>query len=223
MWLAAGLTQAGNLLNDVAARALSLPDFVGTLAGIRTSKRLRLRVVVLRDEVGEPLLAESAVASCVERAADILLAGCKVRIEALRQEPMVITAPTPAPLAALEVNCNLTAWREDLGAAGTYFRSLTHGGVAGSPFGYGTPLTVLVVRRIGGWSGCSIGPLASYVTVTAAAVRSGDGRTLAHELGHACLLLHRRGTGNLMARSGGDALTRWQAAVVRSSAHVTFL
>jgi hypothetical protein len=221
-WLTAALSQASNVLNDVAARAFSLPDFAGTLLGLRSSKRLRLSVVVLRDEEGEPLADASQAAAAVARASEILDHAAGVRLVPRGDGPLVRISDMAAPAAALDVGCNLAAWREDLGAAGAHFRSLALTGVAGTPFGYGTPLTVLVVRSIGRWSGCSIGPLASYVTVTAGTIHRGDGRTLAHELGHACLLLHRRDAGNLMAPAKGDRLTRWQAAVTRSSSHVTY-
>jgi hypothetical protein len=221
-WWTAGLSQAGNVLNDVAARALSLPDFAATLLGLRPTKRLRLSVVVLRDEEGVPLADSTQAAGAVARAATILEQAAGVRLVSPRDGPLVRISDVAAPAAALDVGCNLAAWREDLGAAGAHFRWLALTGVAGTPFGYGTPLTVVVVRSIGRWSGCSIGPLASYVTVTAGTIHRGDGRTLAHELGHACLLLHRPDAGNLMAPAKGDRLTRWQAAVIRSSSHVSY-
>ena len=68
-------------------------------------------------------------------------------------------------------------------------------------------------------AGCSLGPLTDYVTV-----RADQPVCLAHELGHACSLLHTQAAANLMNPTcGGVHLSRWQVAVLRASRHVTYL
>ena len=56
--------------------------------------------------------------------------------------------------------------------------------------GYGSPITVFIVRSINGGNGtgCSIGPLADYVTVVG--TETDDKTTIADETGHGCGLWH---------------------------------
>ena len=87
--------------------------------------------------------------------------------------------------------------------------------------GYGAPLTVFVVRSMSTHNGCSLGPAADYVTVEAKTLR-GTRRLLAHEVAHACGLWHTKNPANLMfPRGPGEELTHMQAAVLRTSRHVT--
>ncbi|MGZ8724357.1 MAG: hypothetical protein ACXWYG_09975 [Aeromicrobium sp.] len=233
MWgeVVAGLKQLGNILNEIVGRITSLLDFLGSLIGLRWRQRMRLRVVILRDENGVPLLGEGTgdgvspedeAWAAVELVREIYRRECNVSVVGVGDGPIVMVAPSAAPTAALDVACNLGAWRDDLGEAGSYFRSLAAGMFAGLPVGYGAPVTAFVVRSMGNAYGCSLGPLTNYVTVSAAAMRNAAPRALAHELGHACFLLHRKARNNLMIPPGGEHLTRWQVAVVRSSPHVSF-
>ena len=88
--------------------------------------------------------------------------------------------------------------------------------------GYGAPLMVFVVEDLAGFGGCSLGWLSDYVTV-----KTNSLKTTAHELGHACNLLHQKDAHNLMHPSSMRlepvTLTAWQIAVLRASRHVTLL
>lgn len=159
--------------------------------------------------------------AAVELAKEIFLRECNVSLVGVGNRPIVMVAPAPAPTEALDVGCKPAAWRGDLGGAGSYFRSLAAGMFGGLPVGYGAPVTAFVVRSMAHAAGCSLGPLTNYVTVTAAAMRGATPRVLAHELGHACCLLHRKEEHNLMIPAAGEHLTRWQVAVVRGSPHVS--
>ena len=53
----AGLAQAANVLRETGHRLLRAPELVGTLAGSRRPELLRLRVLILRDEEGKPVVA----------------------------------------------------------------------------------------------------------------------------------------------------------------------
>jgi hypothetical protein len=225
-----GLRQLGNVLNEIVGRVTSPLDFIGALVGIRWRQRMRLCVVILRDENGSAVLGtgtrdgmspEDEAWAAVELVKEIFLRECNVSVVGVGNRPIVMVAPTAAPTEALDVHCNLAAWRDDLGGAGSYFRSLAAGMFGGLPVGYGAPVTALVVRSMAHAAGCSLGPLTNYVTVPAAAMRSATPRALAHELGHACFLLHRKAQHNLMIPTGGEHLTRWQVAVVRGSPHVS--
>ncbi|MCQ8771224.1 hypothetical protein [Streptomyces telluris] len=220
-----GVEEAWNVVTEAANRLLGLPDFLACLLGIHPRKKLRLRVLILRDEHGRPLMSERDVLPAVELAKDVFRDQCNVRVLAVGGV-MVRTLPGPAPEAALKVGCTWDAWREDFGAAGQYFRdNLARGGF----LGYARPITVFIVCDVRNKTGCSLGPLTDYVTVDVPGMASptapdGRPRTLAHEVAHSCGLTHREDPNNLMEPSGpGTTLTGWQECVFRNSRHVTYL
>jgi len=93
---------------------------------------------------------------------------------------------------------------------------------SGTLIGYGQPLTVFIVRSMSTHNGCSLGAATDYVTVEAKTLRA-TRRLLAHEVAHACGLWHSKNPANLMAPRGpGEELAHWQAAILRTSRHVTF-
>ena len=89
-----------NLLKEVLNRTIKLPELLLTLAGLRTTKKLLLRVVVLRDERGLPLASNEEVLPAYEEARRILsrMAGVTVEPAGWR----VVTAPHAAPKAAVK-------------------------------------------------------------------------------------------------------------------------
>jgi hypothetical protein len=215
------LWEAFNILKEVLNRLIKLPELLLTLLGWRPTKRLRLRVVVLRDEKGLPLARNEEVLPAYEEAQRILgrMAGVAVEPAGWR----VVTAPHGAPTAALDVRCTDGAWRDDLGECGAFFRDLMAKTTVGTLTGYGAPITVFVVRSMSTHNGCSLGAATDYVTVEARSLKSAR-RLLAHEVGHACGLWHSKTPTNLMTPKGpGEALSGWQAAILRTSRHVTFL
>jgi hypothetical protein len=208
-----------NILKEVLNRTIKLPELLLTLAGLRTTKKLRLRVVVLRDERGLPLASNEEVLPAYEEARRVLARMAGVTVEAAGWR--VVTAPHAAPKAALDVRCTDGAWQDDLGAAGGFFRGLMAKSTGGTLIGYGAPLTVFIVRSMTTHNGCSLGAAADYVTVEAKTLKS-TRRLLAHEVAHACGLWHTQNPANLMfPRGPGEELAHWQAAVLRTSRHVT--
>ena len=210
-----------NILKEVLNRTAKAPELLLTLAGLRTTKKLRLRVVVLRDERGLPLASNEEVLPAYEEARRILARMAGVTVEPAGWR--VVTAPHAAPKAALDVRCTDGAWQDDLGEAGGFFRSLMAKSTAGTLIGYGAPVTVFIVRSMSTHNGCSLGAAADYVTVEAKTLKS-TRRLLAHEVAHACGLWHTENAANLMfPRGPGEELAHWQAAVLRTSRHVTHL
>ena len=209
-----------NILKEVANRVFKFPELLLTLLGVRFTKKLKLRIVVLRDERGLPLVSNEEVMPAFDEARRILgrMAGVTIEPAGWR----VVTAPHAAPKAALDVHCTDGAWRDDLGEAGTFFRSLMATTTAGTLIGYGAPVTVFVVRSISSHNGCSLGAATDYVTVEAGTLKN-TRRLLVHEVAHACGLWHSKRPNNLMIPKGpGEELAGWQAAILRTSRHVTY-
>jgi hypothetical protein len=215
----AAVGQAGSLGREIVSRAVGIPELVGSLAGVRRPKRLRLSVQVLRAAGGGPVVSEAEVQTALAETRRVLEREANVRLEAGGAK-LIVTREDSAPVEALDSPCtDQGLWKADLGAAGRYFRPLKLRGSVGR----GAPLTVFVVRDVVGKCGCSLGPLGDYVTIDRQGL-GGTRRILAHELGHSCGLRHVSGEENLMrARNPGERLTRWQRAVLRSSRHVTYL
>jgi hypothetical protein len=214
-----------NIIKETLNRLIKLPELALTLVGLRFTKKLRLRIVVLRDERGLPLLRNEEALPAFEEARRVLARTAGVAVEPAGWR--VVTAPHAAPQAALDVHCTdgvrQGAWRDDLSAAGAFYRSLMASTTAGTLLGYGAPVTVFIVRSISTHNGCSLGAAADYVTVEAKTVRNSR-RLLVHEVAHACGLWHSQRPNNLMIPKGpGEELTTWQAAVLRASRHVTYL
>lgn len=213
--------QLFNILKETINRLLGLPDFLLFLVGVRPMKKLRLRVVILRDERGLPLAREEDALPAFEETARLLarMAGVTVIPDGWR----VVTAPHGAPKEALDVHCTDGAWSDDLGAAGAFYRSLMAANTLGTLTGYGAPITVYIVRSMSTRNGCSLGALTDYVTLEAGALKH-TRRLMAHEIGHACGLFHTKDKSNVMHANGpGDQLGLLQAAVLRNSRHVTYL
>ena len=219
---AAGL-QAASLARAIASRVLAVPDALAAVAGWRPAKKLRVRVVILRDERGAPLVGEDAVEESLAEARRVLAREAAVDLVPAGDR-LVETLAESAPAAALEHPCSAQGlWRADLGPAGAYFRRRLARG-AGLPLGRGAPITVFVVRDVVGKCGCSLGPLGDYVTIDRGGLGGRTRRILAHELGHSCGLRHSSRDDNLMRAVGpGERLTRLQASVLRTSRHVTYL
>ena len=217
--LSGSLSQLGSLGHEAVSRLVGAPELAGVLGTERRQKLLRLRIVVLRDENGDPVVGERDLEAAIAETKRVLAREAGVRVVPL-DERLVVTSDERAPGAALDAPCTEQGlWRTDLGPAGRYFRHLRarHG------LGPGAPVTVFVVRDVVGKCGCSLGPLGDYVTIDPTALRGSAVRILAHELGHSCGLRHSSLPDNLMRPRGqGERLTGWQRKVLRTSRHVTY-
>lgn len=212
-------SQIANVLKEIFNRLLGLFDFLAYFLGFQPYKKLRLRVVILRGEDGQPLADAVGVEAAIREANRVFEEGCRTRI--IPVEPLYVTMNDAAPAKALYVHCDDGAWQEDFGDAGAYFRMAGAKHIAGLITGYAAPITVFIVKDISGKGGCSLGPLTDYVTQEARTVRGN--RLMAHEVAHACGLWHSKEMANLMyPRSPGEGVTRWQAAIFRNSRHVTY-
>ncbi len=218
-----GLHVAASLLRSALWVTLSLPEVLLALAGIRPAKTMRVIVIVQRDEAGLAVASGEAVAVQLDWAAEAFWKAANVRL--LGQ---VVTEDLASTGLTLDVRgFGDGAVADNFGRPGAAFRLKTlRLGPCGAPLrrltGYGAPIVLFAVRGfVGGhMNGASFGVTADHALI----VFGCNPATLAHEVGHSCMLLHRGDCGNLMHRSWprGAALTRWQAAVLRASRHVTF-
>lgn len=205
-------------LIDLFWRIVGVFGTIADLFGWEWEKRLRVCLIILRDEKGIEVATEAGLTPHIEAAKTIYKRAANVRliVEGIH------TVIGPAPEAALDVGCDATAWWNDLWLPGGWFEVTANDecfeGNARRLLGWASPVVVFVVRDVKGKLGCSLGPFSDYVTVAGK-----DARCLAHELGHACGLWHVDGRGNLMfATCGGMSLKKWQRVILRGSRHVTY-
>ncbi len=226
-----GRTAAGMTL-DLASGAARLGEAAVDAAGgrHRPPAVLRVQVLILRDETGNPLLAPESVAPALLRADDILSAhaGVRVRVVGVR------TVAELPPRAALDPRANRGLVLDDvLGRTAFYRRHLRTDDPAVAAGLVGAPVTVIVVRHIAGHTtGCSLGISADWVITQAALYdrhnqHTYDETVLAHEIGHAVNLPHHRDRANLMFPESsppqqlrGTRLTGWQRGLVQANRHI---
>jgi hypothetical protein len=215
------LDEVLNVVTEIVARLAALPDVLLTFVGITPLKRLRLGVIILRDEKGAPTATEADVQVAIQEASNILRDAANVQILVLGIE----VVDDPSPSSALDVGCNVDAWGQDLWTTGTYFEQTatwhfpTQSGARLT--GWGNPVIAFAVRSVEGAStlGCALGPLTDYLTI-----EGSDPKCLAHELSHKVGLWHCCEPSNLAFHTcGGTELRGWQRAIVRDSKYVTYM
>lgn len=188
---------------------------------------LRLAVVILSDEHG-PLSSPEAIQPSIDLASSVFLAesGIRLRLTGIQ------VIDEQAPLSALDPHANQRLLLDDvLGHTEFYRRHSAPVDLASAVVG--APVTVIVVREIAGRvTGCSLGISADWVIVQASLFDHGQPHTydetvLAHEIGHALNLPHRRDRRNLMFPESsppsairGTQLQGWQTAILHSNRHI---
>lgn len=220
---------ARGLALDVLAAGATLAEQAGAALNGRTPAlaTLPVRVVILSDERGKPLLQPEAVAGALRLADRVFTerAGVRVRVVGVH------TVKEPAPTEVLDPRANRALlWDDIMGRTAFLRRAVPPRPVLSTS---GDPVTVVVVRAIrGNVTGCSLGTTADWVICQASLFDAGNDRSydetvLAHELGHALNLPHHPDMANLMYSASsppkkvrGTRLARWQAALIRGNRHV---
>ena len=256
-----------NIVKTIVSFVASLPDSILTLLGIMPEKKLKLLVIIQKDSERKPVVSDvNVVYRDVQYLINTFRAEMNIRIlptnlfvyqsafagDSNSLEDFVKTDDSVSSDRTLDVCCDSCATGDDLTSIGSTFNlmmaRLGFSTNARRLIGYGAPIIAFAVRSYtDGKAGCSIGPLADYVTVKFNETQNGNSMPtgalipineltadkaldavtdLAHEVGHCCNLPHYDGqNNNLMnpAPTRTGHLTVWQKILVRSSRHVTYL
>jgi hypothetical protein len=200
-------------------------NFVGAIIAWSREKKLRVHVVILHGANQAPLITEQQAQASINRAAAVLKSAFNVKVIGFGKPPYT-TLKEEAPNGALNTECTFWGNLKLEGGEASEFYASHLAGWNVVPVSFTYPITVFVVDHVRNdgneWRGCSAGFLVDYVVLTPTGMN--DATTLAHEIGHACSLLHRDNKNNLMNHSfnrGTDA-TGWQKFWFRTSRHVNF-
>lgn len=191
------------------------------LLGICPPKKLRLCVIIAHDGQG-PITTEAALQPILDRVKQIYADEANVTVH--------VSVDTEGRAPNVEPACGADGWAQDLWLTGSQYENAEslHCREYSVPsvIGIGSPIYAFAVRNIAGTSnGCSLGPLTNYVVFEAGNTCAGNTH-LAHEMGHACNLLHTNDTTNLMnpdcLPSGRNRLSAFQKSVIRGSKYATY-
>lgn len=176
-------------------------------------KKLRIRIVILNDENGKPVVSSTDLEASIIYAGISFKKNFNVKLEAHKATFVQVLQIIP-PTEALHVHGGPAALNDEFRTAGNFFaRNLS---------GVLYPVTAFVVKDIKGASGCSLGPISDYVTLDPNGAKHPS--ILAHELAHACGLWHLKNRSNLLYpyKDRDDEVEWWQKNILRSSRHVTY-
>jgi hypothetical protein len=178
-------------------------------------KKLRIKILILKDSHGQPSLLPGNLDQAIEYAEITFKKNFNINLVPVeRKNSFVEVLHKEAPREVLYTKGGVGALKEEFRITGSFFAS--------SLSGKFYPVTAFVVMGIVGASGCSLGPISDYVTMDTAGAKSDS--ILAHELAHACGLWHVKQRSNLLwgYKDRGDKVKWWQKNLLRSSRHVTY-
>ncbi len=175
-------------------------------------KTLRIKILILSDK-GVSVISPNDLQTTIDFARRAFSKNFNIELLP-HQNGFVEVLHKSAPPEVLYTKGGAGALQEEFKNAGKFFA--TH------LSGYIYPVTTFVVINISNATGCSLGPLTDYVTVSPEGAK--DASTLAHELAHACGLWHIDEKSNLLwpYSSRSDKIKWWQKNIFRSSRHVTY-
>lgn len=177
-------------------------------------KKLRIKIFILTGSDTELLPSVSDLTEAIEYAGRSFKKNFNVKLLPHRKEPIVEILKAIPPAEVLYTKGVTAALKEEFKTTGSFFASQ----LAGRFY----PVTTFVVIDIAGATGCSLGPIADYITLDHDGAKISS--VLAHELAHACGLWHVKDSSNLLYPNNkrGDEIKCWQRNFFRSSRHVTY-
>ena len=176
-------------------------------------KKLRIKVFILINGQGKPVISPSDLQGAIEYAKRSFLKNFNIELMA-HGNGFVEILYENASAETLYTKGGIGALQEEFKIAGSFFADHLSGRVY--------PVTAFVVIAISNATGCSLGPISDYITLNPEG--AGNASTLSHELAHACGLWHLNERSNLLWRfnNRGDKVKWWQKNVFRASRHVTY-
>lgn len=220
-----------NWVTELVWRLVGLVDFGLSLVGVRPRKKMYFGVIIPVVD-GRPIAAQADVQPQVDAVIEIYDRTCNIDARFTG----FCRADLAPPGGSVVVACDTGGFFQDWGLQGSWMelvgRSCKFESNWRRVHGYGAELIGMVVNNVtpddttSSTIGCSFGATHDWV-----AIEGNTGTTpstLAHEIGHACLLPHHDGDAvNLMSPAAPSAaqptLTGLQISTVRWSRHVTYL
>jgi len=245
--IASGIDSLINTVGEVLGRIVGIPGFLLDLIVPWPRKKLRMRILILKNEDGSPqsvtrdLVQESR--SVYDLARTVLRREANVKLISYGELPRVEELDVVPPTAALEPRCR-GPFIDFFGEAAEFYLANKQYSISILFLGNGAPISAFIVREIesGNNVGCSPGGFADHcvVSLDGLSFPGNDdvmptrtvSTTLVHELGHSCGLNYMLGSehsdkeSNLMfsdQRVRGTNLSRLQIATLRNSRFVTYL
>lgn len=220
--------------------AIGIFDSAAGLIGIRPEKKLRICTIILADESGTPIISAAAVVPWLQNAVRIFKQEANVRVLPVKPfqystgfnddetvtEDWIHVRTHPSSSRILDLGGEMATAGADLIDIGSHYNTIANlecfYGSWRKLTGYGASITIFVIRSMEEGLGRSLGPLTDYVVIGGR--QAIDITDVAHEMGHACYLLHDGDSGNLMLSGAprGTSLSWLQTVIVRSSRHVTY-
>ncbi|ATG89878.1 hypothetical protein [Methylomonas koyamae] len=227
------LIRAGfRTIGELWSQFIGLFDAGLRLVGIRITKYLRICIIILEEENHQHVVEPDEMNSAIEFAKRAFYDGAKIRLRVLGFHKV----NSPSPHDNLDVNAEGGAVWDELFTPGSWFETAANGYCFDEAIfrlvTIGAPVIVFVTRSVRGQvTGCSLGTFTDYVTVERGTFRgrSADPTVMAHEIAHACNLLHVDDQNNLMNPTSsagslrGSTITAGQSTLLRNSRHVTFI
>lgn len=219
-----------NWVTEVIWRLVGLIDFGLSLLGVRPRKKMYFGVIIPVIN-GVPIATQADVQPQVDSVIEVYNRTCNIDA---RFTGFCETAIAP-PDGTIVVNCDVGGFFEDWWLKGSWFEFVSRTCKFESNWrrivGYGGELLGFVVNNVtpdgAGFLtiGCSFAATHDYVAIEGTPGITAS--TLAHEIGHACLLPHDSSDpANLMSPIAPAAalptLTNLQSSTVRWSRHVTY-